>query len=93
MEVNLKKIIGCHGIDPEHEGDEGVLGEISNGDTSITTNWKHVDVKIVTRKTEIGNNIIDNKTDGNLSKQRPMQVRIKKIHNKSQQEKHRGYEQ
>ena len=74
--AKLEEDIGCHGVDPEHEGSECVKSEVTNDDTTKSTIWEQAcvqkHVEIVAKKTEIGNEIIEYKTNGNLSKQRPV---------------------
>ena len=71
--------VGGHDIDPEHEGGEGVEGEIPNCDATKGTIWKQpsdTPAEVVAREANICHKVIEDKSDGNLSKQRPVQVRI-----------------
>ena len=74
-----------HDIDPEHEWDEGVKGDVANEYTAKRTSLKQpIDrpAEIVAGQTKVGNKVIEDKSDGNLSKQRAMKVRINNIGNK-----------
>ena len=71
----LEEDVGGHGIDPEHEGGEGVEGEVPNCNATKRTIWKQpsdTPAEVVAREANIGNKVIEDKSDGNLSKQRPV---------------------
>jgi hypothetical protein len=77
--AKLEENVGGHGIDPEHEGGECVEGEITNSDATKGCGGEQATqahTEIVPGKTNIGDKVIEDKSNGNLSKQRSMQVRI-----------------
>ena len=81
----LEEDVGSHGIDPEHEGGEGIEGDVPNGDAAKWTIWKQsidTPAEVVARQTNVCNKVIEDKSDGNLSKQRTVKVWINYVGNK-----------
>ena len=77
--AELEENIGGHGVDPEHEGSECVEGEISNSDAIKRCGGEQATqarTEIVAGETNICDEVIEDESDGNLSKQRTVQVRI-----------------
>ena len=87
--------VESHGIDPEHEGGDGVEGDIANWCTGCGVVWKkasEVSTEEATWQTNVGNEVIENKTKGDLSKEWTVEVTINQVRYKSDEKEDGWYE-
>ena len=80
--AELEEDVGCHGVDPKHEGCEGVEGNIAGDNTSKGVGGHEtgeVSTEIAANETDVGDEIVDNKAKGDLAKKRSVEVRINNV--------------
>ena len=90
-----EEYVESHGIDPEHKGGVGVEGDVANGNTGCGIVWKkvsEVSTDEADRQTDVGNEIIQDETNGDLSKEGTVEVIMHEIGNESD-EKEDGWDQ
>ena len=80
--AELEEDVGCHGVDPKHEGCEGVEGNIAGNDTSKGVGGHEtgeVSAEIAADETDVCDEIVDDKAKGDLAKKRSVEVGINDV--------------
>ena len=83
--AELEEDIGCHGIDPEHQAGEGIKDDMANHDTGqgVETNTATESFAEVSEgQANIGSKIVDDESEGDLSKEWLAKILIDEIGNK-----------
>ena len=92
--VESKEDVESHSIDPEHEGGDGVEGDIAHEYTGRGVIGKKickVSAEEATCQANIGYEVIGHKADGDLAKERAVKVVVYDVGHESDEEEHRGY--
>ena len=87
--AEFEEDVCCHGVDPEHEGCEGVEGDIAGDDTSKGVGGHEtgeVSAEIAANKTDVCNEIVDDKAESDLAEERSVEIGINDV-NKEGEEK------
>ena len=80
--------VDCHGVNPEHEGRGGVESDIASEYTGVGVVWKKVSkvsAEEATSQAYIGDEVIEKKANGDLSKERAVKVTVHDVGNESKE--------
>ena len=76
--AELEEDVGSHGVDPEHEGGEGVEDQVAGEDAGEGVGGETLEVfaEILPDETDVGNEIVDHETESDLAKERFVEIRV-----------------
>ena len=76
--AELEEDVGGHGVDPEHEGGEGVEDQVAGEDAGEGVGGETLEVfaEILPDETDVGNEIVDHETESDLAKERFVEIGV-----------------